>query len=82
MSVVFKMPPEGTSAGCRRDDGAMWFACASTYHKGKPAIAVCEYSGSWVNAPAYSIVAVFEREADRDFVLELHRAAVTETAAK
>jgi len=75
MSVVFKMPPEGTSAGSRRNDGAMWFAAESL---GKPCIVYCVHAGTWLASPMYSVVATFERAADRDFVLELHRAAVTE----
>lgn len=72
----FVMPPDGTSCGNRRDDGSMWFACMPPAI-GKPGIAFCEHSGNWVNPPLYSLVAVFESEADRDFVLELHRRAVT-----
>lgn len=73
----FVMPPDGTSCGNRRDDGSMWFACNPPDHGGKPGIAYCQHSGNWVNPPLYSLVAVFECEADRDFVLELHRKAVT-----
>lgn len=68
------MPPDGTSSGYHRD-GSMWFACN---HDGKPGIAYCQHPGNWLNPPLYSLVAVFEREADRDFVLELHRKAVTQ----
>lgn len=71
------MPPDGTSCGCRRDDGSMWFACNPPNHGGKPGIAYCQHAGNWVNPPVYSLVAVFESEADRDFVLDLHRKAVT-----
>ena len=71
------MPPDGTSCGSRRNDGSMWFACDPQSHDGKPGIAYCEHPGNWVNPPLYSLVAVFEREADRDCVLELHRQAVT-----
>lgn len=72
----FVMPPAGTSVGCRRDDGTMWVSCRQV-DTGKPSIAVCEYAGNWVNPPLYSIVATFEKAADRDLVLELHRRLVT-----
>jgi hypothetical protein len=72
----FVMPPDGTSCGNRRDDGSMWFACNPPAYGGKPGIAYCQHSGNLVAPALYSLVAVFEREADRDFVLELHHAAV------
>lgn len=73
--VEFVMPPEGTSVGCRLEDGSMWAACAPEPDK-KPGIACCVFAGNLINPAHYELVAVFEREADRDFVLSLHRAAV------
>jgi hypothetical protein len=70
------MPPEGTSTGYRQDDGTMWFACTRKSDK-KPAISFCDHPGNWVNPALYKLVAVFENEADRDFVLSLHKIAVT-----
>ena len=74
------MPPDGTSAGCRRRDGSMWLKCCPEPDK-KPGIAICEHPGNWVNPPCYKLVAVFESEADRDFVLQLHAAFVTGRSA-
>lgn len=54
----------------------MWIKCAPEPDK-KPGIASCDHPGNWVNPPHYKLVAVFEFEADRDFVLELHAAYVT-----
>jgi hypothetical protein len=70
------MPPDGTTTGCRYSDGSMWTACCPEPEK-KPGIAVCLRASNWVNPPSYSLVAVFECEADRDFVLELHRRYLT-----
>lgn len=65
------MPPRGTSIGYRTRDGAMWVRCCPEPDK-KPGIAYCEHPGNWINPPLYKLVAVFESEADRDFVLKLH----------
>jgi hypothetical protein len=70
------MPPQGTSCGYRQEDGSMWVACNPEPDK-KPGIAFCDHPGNWVNPALYKLVAVFENEADRDFVLSLHKIAVT-----
>lgn len=68
--------PTDMTQGCRTRDGAMWISCTKDR---KPGIAVCEHPGNWINPPTHRLVAVFEKEADRDFVLQLHKAAVTGT---
>lgn len=72
--MTFIDPPQGTSTGCRSRDGAMWYPCLP---EGKPGIAICEHAGNWVNPPLWKLVAVFEKEEDRDFVLQLHSREVT-----
>jgi len=78
--LTFTMPPPETSGGYRSDDGSMWLACNPEPDR-KPGIAVCVHPGNWVNPPLYRLIAVFERVEDRDFVLHLHRRAVTCTSA-
>lgn len=75
-AIEYVMPPDGTSLGCRDRDGSMWIKCQPEPDK-KPGIAICSYAGNWVNPPCYELVSVFEKESDRDFVLELHKAHVT-----
>ena len=74
--MSIRMPPDETTQGCRARDGSMWFACCPE-PENKPGIAVCDYPGNWLCSAVYKIVAVFETEADRDFVLDLHRRYVT-----
>jgi len=52
----------------------MWYPCIP---EGKPGITVCEHPGNWINPPTWKLIAVFEREEDRDFVLQLHAREVT-----
>lgn len=73
--MTFVDPPPGTSVGCRSRDGSMWYSCSPD---GKPGIAVCEHPGNWVNPATWKLVAVFEKEEDRDFVLQLHSRYVTQ----
>lgn len=77
LDVQFKMPPEGTTLGYRSNNGAMWVACNPAPDR-KPGIAACDYPGNLLSSPVYKLVAVFESEADRDFVLDLHRQAVVD----
>jgi hypothetical protein len=74
--IEFIQPPPETSSGCRKDDGSMWFPCNPAPDR-KPGIVICEHAGNWINPPTYTLVAVFERAEDRDFVLQLHQRAVT-----
>ena len=68
-----KMPPVGTSVGCRNQKMEMWFPCNSE-QDGKPAISICEFPGNMINTALYKILAVFEKVDDRDFVIALHNA--------
>ena len=73
------MPPDGTSIGYRSKDGQMWFAgFKKEGEEEKPAILFCEYPGNLINPALYLLVGVFEKETDRDFVLDLHTNRVTE----
>lgn len=73
--MTFIDPPQGTSTGYRKSDGSMWYECLPG---GKPGIAVCEHPGNLVNPSLWSLVAVFEKKEDRDFVLQLHARYVTQ----
>lgn len=75
MTQEFIMPPDGTSIGCRTNNGAMWFAGWSGRKK-SPAIVYCQHAGNLINPALYERVAVFDKAADRDFVLQLHEAFV------
>ena len=92
MPLNFMMPPEGTSSGYRTSDGAMWQAGFTWYHtsrgkrskRPKPAILYCQHPGNLLNPELNSLVATFEKVADRDLVLALHKQLVVrdESAAK
>ena len=69
-----KLPPDGTSSGCRKADGSMWWACKS--EENKPGIAICVSAGNMITPPLYRVIAVFETAEDRDLVLRIHRLLV------
>ena len=75
--MTITSPPADTTSGYRAADGSMWFACKKD---GQPGIAFCQHPGNLLSPATYRLVAVFERDADRDFVLRLHREYVTGSA--
>ena len=91
MTSKFRMPPDGTSSGYRTNDGAMWQKGTKTFRKRKgakkartkPAILYCQFPGNLLNPSLYGLIATFEKVADRDLVLQLHKQlVVTDPAEK
>lgn len=92
MPLKYLLPPENTSSGYRTSDGAMWQAGQKQQrtrqgkksNRFKPAILYCRHPGNLLNPALYDLVATFEKVADRDLVLELHKQLVVrdESAAK